>query len=95
MWHDPIVDELHKTRQANIAKFNERAKLIGLSPEEFGNKIVELIVDTSDAEFESWLETIEIFADKIFTIRLKESIKEAEQGRLTDWGQAKRELGLA
>lgn len=77
-----------------VARFNERAKLTGLSPEEFARKIVELIVDTSDNEFESWLETLEILADKDFAIKLKQSIGQAEKGQVTDWKEAKRELGL-
>jgi len=77
-----------------VARFNERAKLTGLSPEEFARKIVELIVDTSDNEFESWLETLEILADEDFAIKLKQSIGQAEKGQVTDWKEAKRELGL-
>lgn len=77
-----------------IARFNARAKLTGLSPEEFARKIVELIVDTSEDEFESWLETVEILADRDFTARLKQSISEAERGQLTSWEEAKQELEL-
>jgi hypothetical protein len=77
-----------------LLRFNERAKLVGLSPEEFAQKVVELIVDTSDEEFEGWLETLEIFLDRDFTIRLKESINQAVRGQVTDWEEAKRELGI-
>ena len=78
-----------------ITKFNERARLAGLSPDELGKKIVELIVDTSDDEFECWLETLEILADKDFARNLKKSIDQSEEGQLTDWQEAKRELGIA
>jgi|GEM_PF-2697975 len=77
-----------------LHRFNERAKLVGLSPDDFAKKVVELIVDTPDDEFESWLETLEILADKDFAIKLKESIKQAEDGYLTDWEEAKRELAM-
>ena len=77
-----------------LLRFNERAKLIGLSPNEFAQRVVELIVDTSDDQFEGWLETLEILADKNFTIRLKESINQVEQGQISDWGEVKRELGI-
>ncbi len=77
-----------------VVRFNERAKLTGLSPEAFARKIVELIVDTSDDEFESWLETLEILADKDFAIKLEKSIAQSEEGQLTNWEEAKRELGL-
>lgn len=74
--------------------FNERAKLIGLSPNEFAKRVVELIVDTSDDEFEGWLETLEILSDKGFAIKLKESINQVEQGQVSDWEEVKRELGI-
>jgi len=77
-----------------LIRFNERAKLIGLSPDEFAQKVVELIVDTSDEEFEGWLETLEILADKDFAIKLKQSIDQVERGQVTDWEEAKRELGI-
>jgi len=77
-----------------IGRFNERAKLTGLSPDEFARKIVELIVDTTEDEFESWLETLEILADKDFANKLEQSINQAENGQLTEWEDAKRELGI-
>ena len=76
-----------------LLRFNERAKLIGLSPNEFAKRVVELIVDTSDDEFDGWLETLEILSDKDFAIRLKESINQVEQGQVSDWEEVKRELG--
>ncbi len=83
--------ELHSD---TLQRFNERAKLVGLSADDFAKKVVELIVDTPDDEFESWLETLEILADKDFAIKLKESIKQAEDGQLIDWEEAKRELAI-
>ncbi len=77
-----------------LDRFNERAKLVGLSPDEFAQKMVEIIVDTPKSEFEGWLETLEILADKNFAVRLKESIGQAEKGQATDWEEAKRELGI-
>jgi hypothetical protein len=56
--------------------------------------VVELIVDTSDDEFDGWLETLEILSDKNFTIKFKESINQIEQGQVSDWEEAKRELGI-
>ncbi len=77
-----------------IVRFNERVKMTGLSPAEFAQKIVELIVDTSEAEFESWLETLEILSEKDFVAKLKQSMHQAEQGQVTSWEEAKRELEL-
>jgi len=77
-----------------VVRFNERAKLTGLSPEAFARKIVELIVDTSEDEFESWLETLEILANKNFSGMLRQSIDQAERGQLRDWEEVKRELEL-
>jgi hypothetical protein len=65
-----------------------------VSPDEFAQKIVELIVDTTEEEFESWLETLEILADKDFAMRLQHSRYQAENGQLTDWEDAKRELAI-
>jgi hypothetical protein len=77
-----------------VIRLKERAKLIGVSPDEFARKVIEFIADTPDDEFESWLETLEILLDKEFAIRLMKSIKQAEEGRLTDWQKTKVELGL-
>ena len=77
-----------------LHRFNERAKLIGLSADDFAKKVVELIVDTPDDEFESWLETLEILADKDFAARLQESIEQVEAGKVRDWEEVKRELGI-
>lgn len=78
-----------------VTRLNERAKLIGISSEEFARRMIEFIADTPDDEFESWLETLEILLDKNFAIRLMKSIKQAEEGQLNDWQKTKVELGLA
>jgi len=78
-----------------ISRFNERAKLIGLSPDDFAKRVVEIIVDTPDEEFESWLETLEILADKDFAFKLQESINQVERGEVEDWEKVKQELGIA
>lgn len=78
-----------------ITRFNERAQASGLSPEEFARRIVELIVDTSQDEYESWMETLEILSNKDFSSRLKQSMQQAERGQVTTWDEAKRELEIA
>lgn len=78
-----------------VTRLNERAKLIGVSPDEFARRVIEFIADTPDDEFESWIETMEILLDKDFVIKLMKSIRQAEEGRLTDWQKTKVELGLA
>ncbi len=78
-----------------VVRFNERAQLTGLSPEEFARKIVELIVDTSQDEFESWMETLEVLSDKDFSVKLKQSMLQADHGQLTSWEDAKRELEIS
>lgn len=75
-------------------RLNERAKLIGLSPDDFAKRVFEIIIDTPDDEFESWLETLEILADKDFTLKLQESINQVERGEVEDWDQVKQELGI-
>lgn len=77
-----------------LLRFNERAKLIGLSPDDLAQRVVELIADTSDDEFESWLETLEILADKNFALKLKESMAQVERGEVENWDGVKRELGM-
>lgn len=77
-----------------LLRFNERAKLIGLSPDDLAQKVVELIADTPDDEFESWLETLEILADKNFALKLQESMAQVERGEVENWAGVKRELGM-
>lgn len=77
-----------------LLRFNERAKLIGLSPDDLAQRVVELIADTPDDEFESWLETLEILADKNFALKLKESMAQVERGEVENWDRVKRELGM-
>lgn len=77
-----------------LLRFNERAKLIGLSPDDLAQRVVELIADTPDDEFESWLETLEILADKNFALKLKESMAQVERGEVENWDGVKRELGM-
>jgi hypothetical protein len=79
---------------AKVRRLSERAKRLGVSTEEFAEKIIEFIVDTSDEDFEGWIETLEILADKDFTTKLRDSIKQAEQERVVDWSEAKRKLGV-
>ena len=80
---------------AKIQRLNDRVKHLGVSAEEFAGKLLEFIAEASDEDFEGWIETLEIFLDKEFTAKLKNSIQEAEEGNLTDWNKAKSELGLA
>lgn len=77
-----------------LRRFNERASRVGLSPNDFAQKVVDLIIDTSDEEFESWLETLEILADKNFTLKLQQSMNQVAHGEVEDWNEVKRELGL-
>ncbi|MFQ5866013.1 MAG: hypothetical protein ACE5IW_12365 [bacterium] len=79
---------------AKVRQLDERAKRLGVSAEEFAGKLIEFIVDTTDEDFEGWIETLEILSDKEFTTKLKESIKQAEEGKLTDWNKAKSKLGF-
>lgn len=87
----PINIELPSDK---LLRFNERAKLIGLSPDDLAQRVVELIADTPDDEFESWLETLEILADKNFALKLKESMAQVERGEVENWDGVKRELGM-
>ncbi len=87
----PINIELPSDK---LLRFNERAKLIGLSPDDLAQRVVELIADTPDDEFESWLETLEILADKNFALKLKESMAQVERGEVENWDRVKRELGM-
>ncbi|MFQ5638408.1 MAG: hypothetical protein ACE5IR_10490 [bacterium] len=76
-------------------KLNERAKNFGITAEEFAEKVLEFIADASDEDFESWIETLEILLDREFVQELEASIKQVQEGKVTEWDQAKRELGLA
>ena len=87
----PINIELPSDK---LLRFNERAKLIGLSPDDLAQRVVELIADTPDDEFESWLETLEILADKNFALKLNESMAQVERGEVENWDRVKRELGM-
>lgn len=77
-----------------ILKFEQKAKIAGLRPEELAKKLVEIVIDTSEDELESWIETSEILSDKEFARKLFRSIDQVEQGRLNDWREVKKELGL-
>jgi hypothetical protein len=77
-----------------ILKFQQKAKAAGLPPDEFAKKIVEIIIDASEDELESWIETSEILSDKQFAHKLLQSIDQAKEGRLHDWKEVKKELDL-
>jgi hypothetical protein len=77
-----------------ILKFEQKAKIAGLPPEVLAKKLVEIFIDTSQDELESWVETTEILSDKGFAHRLFQSIDQAEKGQLSDWREVKKELGL-
>ncbi len=80
---------------AKTRKLNRQARQLGISVEEFVERLIDFAVQVSDEEYEGWLETLEILSDRSFTARLIESIQQAEKGKLVEWETAKRELGLA
>jgi len=80
---------------AKTRKLNKQARQLGISVEEFVERLIDFAVQVSDEEYEGWLETLEILSDRSFTARLIESIQQAEKGKLVEWETAKRELGLA
>lgn len=45
-------------------------------------------------EYEALVETLEVLSDPELMTALRKSIKEAKQGKLIPWEQAKRKLGL-
>jgi len=45
-------------------------------------------------EYETLVETLEVLSDKDLMTTLRQGIREAEQGKLIPWSQAKRKLGL-
>lgn len=47
------------------------------------------------AEYESLLETLEVFSDKDLMAAIAESEKDLAAGRVFPWEEVKRELGLA
>ncbi len=79
---------------AKTRKLNKQARKLGISVEELVERLIDVAVQISDKEYESWLETIEILSDRAFTARLIESIQQAEKGKLIEWETARRELGL-
>lgn len=80
---------------AKTRKLNKHAKQLGISGEELVERFIEFILEVSDKEFESWIETLEILVDKPFTSQLEKSVQEAEDGKTTNWNAAKQELGLS
>jgi len=46
-------------------------------------------------EFESWEETVEVLSDEEAMAALKRSEEDVKAGRLVDWDEVKRDLGLA
>ncbi len=75
-------------------RLNKHAKRLGISPEEYIEKLIEFILEIPDEEIESWIETLEILSDEQFALKLEESIKQADEGNTTDWESAKRELNI-
>ncbi len=45
-------------------------------------------------EYESWKETEEILADKVAMKEIKEAEEDVKKGRIYDWEEVKRELGI-
>lgn len=50
---------------------------------------------SSSAEWESWEETMEVLADPELMAALAESEEDVKAGRVYDWDEVKRDLGLA
>lgn len=48
----------------------------------------------SVAEYESWKETNEILADKSLMKAIRQGEKDLQEGRMYDWEDVKKELGL-
>lgn len=48
----------------------------------------------SAAEYEGWKETNEILADKKLMKAIKQGEKDIEEGRVYDWEDTKKELGI-
>lgn len=48
----------------------------------------------SAAEYESWKETNEILADKALMKAIKEGEEDVKAGRVRDWEDVKKELGI-
>lgn len=48
----------------------------------------------SAKEYESWKETNEILADKKLMKAIKQGEKDIEEGRIYDWEDVKKELGI-
>ncbi len=80
---------------AKLRELNERAKQLGVSPEKLAGRMIDLIVDVSKEDLDGWIETLEILSDQDFASKLQESIEQAQDGRVVDWKDAKRELGMA
>ncbi len=55
---------------------------------------VPAAVIMSHAEFESWKETTEILSDPSLMNAIREGEKDAASGRIHDWEDVKKELGL-
>jgi len=51
-------------------------------------------INIVDEDIEGWTETLEILSDEEFTVKLSESIQQAESGDLVEWEEAKKELGI-
>ncbi len=74
-------------------RLKKQANALGITSEEYINKLIDLILEASNDDFESWIETLDILSDSEFTAKLKESMKQVETGKITDWEKAKKELG--
>lgn len=73
---------------AKAHKLDTHAQQMGISAEEFIERLIEFVLETSDEEFDNWIETLEILSDKSFTAKLETSIKQVERGKVTVWETA-------
>ena len=77
-----------------------RQQMLGL-PDQLADELMiitkrgkPVMVALSYEHFASLLETLDILSDSKFANRLKESIAQADQGKIITWEGAKAQLGL-
>ncbi len=77
-----------------LKRLEKRAHILGVSSQSLAESVLEQLLNKSDSEFESWIETMEILSDKKMMKAVHQSGKDIAHHRSRSWEEYKNEMGL-
>ena len=86
-----ITISMPKTK---LKRLEKRAQSLGVSSQHLAQRLLEQMLNKSESEFDSWIETYEVLADTQLMKAIRQSKSAHTKNKARSWEEVKRSVRL-